>query len=352
MNSAAPSTIVLAGLDGSHPLAFLAVLGIFRAACIHRPASRLSWDRNSMRPILHGWVDTQADRKELIGAMLATITDATLRLDPKAYPSDVASISTDKYRQFAKSAVEREDGLASDLAACLAVEGVSEWWEPDEKQVKKGAVAGLRARPTLLSHAEGASGKVLVGMFRKFVSLRATPILSVDAAPIDAPATPKNRKLSRPPALTLEDFLNRLLAQWTYHCPNQYKPEVIFPAFRWDPAECRSGAFEADTPVGGNLPSVPGANAMAVLGLTLFPSVPSRGQVKTLCMVEGESGHHFTWPLWEPPLCLNVMRSTLSHDWSRATGAEREAIGITALFASARYTADKGSTFFRSAIAV
>jgi len=94
----------------------------------------------------------------------------------------------------------------------------------------------------------------------------------------------------------------------------------------WDVTDDRIYAIAAANPAKEKKKTNPGAEALAVLGLSRHPVYTSRdqrGRQRTLtsgCSGPWRRGGTYTWPLWKHPATPNAVRSLLAH----ATGGEKE----------------------------
>ncbi len=324
-------TMELKGIDGANPLGFLAALGVFRAAADAREQTRLSWSEE-FHPRLEHWDPAQADT--LIKVTCEAIRAACELLSEENYPSTIPSLELQAARRFLIKNLQLNNQMGLDFCSCLFAEGAPFLWEPKPAQKKAGMIAELRAEGTRLCHADNPAGKRLIGMFRQFADIDVHPLKRAE------------------PSRGLSFFIKEIFEQWKYHAPEEYKGKPRFPAFRWDPSENRPGAYEAEAPESDNLASVPGANALSLLGLTLFATVPSNGRAISACVYENHTRvNGFVWPLWSPPLSLIAVKSLLSHG-SVWLDDRRKMRGIRSVFRSKMSTTDNGSHFFDPAEAL
>jgi len=321
--------IQLAGLDGSNPLAFLAALGLLRSAARIRPCSKLCWSTGSFYAVLHGWEPEERDA--LADAAVSAITTACSILSETNYPSVIPSVRVKPCRDFCRAAIVSGDPMHLGLASSLSCEGARYLWEPNARQKKQGVQPEERARGSRLCNADNPGGKRLIGMFRQFPRILATTIAGESR--------------------NLKSFVTAVFDSWEYHSSGDYAGAVKFPAFRWDPAENRPAAHEAANPDGDNLPSIPGANALAVLGLTFFVTAPTPEAI-TACVDREDRRDRFTWPLWEMPLGCDAISSLLVNSSLWIDPLRRTKIGVASVFRCMRQTTDNGSHFFLDSFAI
>jgi hypothetical protein len=112
--------------------------------------------------------------------------------------------------------------------------------------------------------------------------------------------------------ITPEKLRRCLFGPWTW--PDAKR------SFRWDPAEDRRYAYGWSDPSGEEVRTEHGANLLAAMALPLFPSVPTEAGLATTAFDSRRGPPTFTWPVWQPWLGVDVVRSLL------ALGALRDAV--------------------------
>ncbi|HWG06487.1 MAG TPA: hypothetical protein VG271_15860 [Beijerinckiaceae bacterium] len=117
---------------------------------------------------------------------------------------------------------------------------------------------------------------------------------------------------------------------------------------RWDPADDRRYAMRWDDPSGDPIKTMRGANRLAIEALPLLPTMPTLPGLATTCF-KGSGARHtfFTWPIWDQPISVDVVRSVLARpvDLVAAGESERAAMGIVAVYSSQRITIGKFRNF-------
>ena len=115
---------------------------------------------------------------------------------------------------------------------------------------------------------------------------------------------------------TREDIISGLEGPWAYRSK--------LPSMRWDVVDDRVYALRPDDPSKDKKLTNPGPEALAILGMSLYPVFAGRDRTLT----QGCSGTwrrgSFSWPLWVRPMSLNSVRSILAHtgiDIAAGTGA-------------------------------
>jgi hypothetical protein len=291
------------GLDGGNPLLFLSSLGVFRLLCLHDPEACIRWlpgethhpvyrtnmERDALCDVLardFGWEPSESVAPEIgtnskkrktaksAGKKEEETRAARLKaLFPVVFTGDVIKRPVADFRELAERSVkapsEWPDALPiqDELVSAFACDGVI------EKKSKNGEIPGVA--PSLFSFSNGGSGKCLLKDFR-------TCAMRVKSGAI------RN-------------------VLW-----NEEKNEDYVTSLNWDPASQRSYAFQYGDP-GDQKNSAScdaTANALAFVGLTVFPSVPGRNGISTVGL--SSRGEAWTWPLWRPFLQLCVLRSVLN----------------------------------------
>lgn len=371
--SAAIPRLSLPGFDGSNPLGFLAALGTLAILSEGDATIRLGWQAaarwmpflQSGQPLdgvsvaarlaekLHGQrVDAGAERKreaaqkrfdaakkklkgveaalrklKLRGAereaarkkevepleqTQAVARDELLALLKQAVPSPELALgqrpdcTIAEFRQHATSM--RTDGSPANRASMdlLASFGTELEDLPDQ-----------RIAPTPFCFITGSGHQWFLDTARQLMSRK----------------QPTKQEPNPQPCVTPKSVRETLFVPWTY------SDEGL--SMRWDPAEDIRYALHLDDPGPVGAYTVWMANLLAYRALAFFPCAPgARGLVAT-GWTAGRESDRFTWPLWEPPLSADTIRSLLRH---RAFGEtdvatyrrELRARGVAAIFGARR----------------
>jgi hypothetical protein len=140
---------------------------------------------------------------------------------------------------------------------------------------------------------------------------------------------------------TVEQLRGALFASWSYSDPP--------PSLRWDPMDDRRYALRWNEPSSDPIRTVRGANALAIQGLPLFSTQPRGGTLGTTGFSRvSRKGTFFTWPIWEDPLPLDVVRSLLALRELQAESPAPQrlrALGVVEVFRSQRITQGKYRNF-------
>lgn len=114
------------------------------------------------------------------------------------------------------------------------------------------------------------------------------------------------------------------------------------PSLSWDASVARMYALRAGNPSKERRGSVPGANWLAVVGLTFFPVVVRAGWLVTTGVSGRWKDSTFTWPVWSPRAELPAIASLLVLDAAAWTQRERLAYGIDTVLRSRILRSDQG----------
>lgn len=270
----------LRGLPGDNPLGFLAALGVQAALAEQDLDHKLRWTDD---PIPHPVVSPAlglegianvvlaASERWLSGPALSEALDPKLKLKPPHIR---------EYLSCARSA-----GASGSLAWCLLAEDSLD--------------NGGAAKPSALYFTAGQM---------KFVTMARTILSEVTEA----------------------EIVDDIARPWRY---NSERGSLM-----WDCVDDRDHALSAADPTDKSRnPKLtnPGAEALAIVGLSRYPCFASpEGTVTQGCSGSWKRGT-FTWPLWTVPATVRSVRSLLSQvaassgnnggrtDWYRAWGVHR-----------------------------
>ena len=270
---------LLPGLPGDNPLGFLAALGVQVALADQPGDHRLHWiDDPIPYPVLSPsrGLDEIAQAVDevaqawLDGPALDQSIDLSLKLKP------------DEIREYLRRG--RNARSSGSLSACLLAENSLD--------------NGGKAKPSDLYFTAGQ---------QKFVSIARTILGRV----------------------TEEEIVGDLAKSWRYHSERE--------SLMWDCVDDRVHALSAADPTDKSRnPKLtnPGAEALAVIGLSRYPCfASSQGTLTQGCSGSWKRGR-FVWPLWSVPATAQSVRSLLAQvaapegderraDWYRAWGISR-----------------------------
>ena len=311
-NQRSDGLIILYGLDGSNPLAFLAALGTLRTLTLAWPDRkvRMAWEQHAgaWRPVL--WASRSLNEGELIQALYEHLK--TMKGHLALRLGDDLSVSPDSFRCHAEKCVDAADGcsrnkamIAVDFAAAFACDALAN---------EQG-----RVQDTALRTMSGAGHQHFLKSMRWIVE-----------------------QTSR------EHLRKTLFERWTYDDP------VKSQTLRWDPADDSRYALQWRDPSGDPLRNqrggMLGANRLAIEGLPLIVCVPVGKYLRTTGFVGiGSRDTFWAWPIWSCSLSLDICRSILAqlspfNEAPRNNARFRE-MGIIAAFQSQRITVGKFRNF-------
>ena len=291
--------LLLTGLDGANPLAFLAALGTLRGLTIAWPERRvcLSWKpQDTWRPCLH--VDDGAlDEEEVLDGLErfmemrpghealeigVNVTGPPIHLPPlpkgcgscKTGPFDDLKVHPEWFRWLALSAAESalpERRAQADFMAAFANDAILN---------ERGSNKGKFVDSTQLQLCNGAG-------HQHFLS--------------------RMRTLSEVNAVGRDNLYDCLFSQWQ-------RPDTRAWTMRWDPADDRRYALRWDDPTPQDKEGVTekGANRLAFEALPLFPVMPIGKMRVTTGFSERNRQTIWTWPIWDVPIGIDVTKSILA----------------------------------------
>ena len=299
-----PAGLLLRGLDGSNPLAFLAALGTLRTLTLALPNEgvRMNWEQHdgAWRPKV--FCSLSGDSDALVVKIDQELRKAETR--PCFAIGDNLNLPAGDFRTHLLKAVEKPDALVTSQARVdvdfLAAFGSEAITDDDGTMTD-----------TALRTMSGAGHQHFLKFFRELV------------------------------AKTDADHLRRSL-----FIPWDYADEGRGMNLRWDPADDRRYALRWEDPSGDPSKTMRGANRLAIEALPLLPTIPIEGKLATTCFEgKGARDTFFTWPIWSTPVNCDVVRSLLASDVKAIDAPHRKARGIAAAFTSARITTGKFRNF-------
>jgi hypothetical protein len=135
---------------------------------------------------------------------------------------------------------------------------------------------------------------------------------------------------------TAKHLTEALFGPWLYQDDGRKK------TLRWDPTEYRKHALRWQDPTSDKIiPTVRGANRLAIEALPLFATMPigSRSQTSGF----DRRGRRFTWPIWQPLMSVKLVQSVLSGNELCSERPDRtllSKLGICEVFRSTRIALD------------
>lgn len=247
---------VLQGLPGDNPLGFLAALGVQVALAAQDGKHTLHWtDRPIPHPVLHPAVELQIIAQAVLTIVRQWLDSPALgeTVDPKL------KLKPHKIREYLRSS--RDFGLSGVLASCLLAE---------DSLDNSG-----KAKPSDLYFTAGN---------QKFLTMARTILSEV----------------------TEKEIRDDMGKPWSYHSKRE--------SLMWDSTDDRLHAYSAFDPTSPQSPKLtnPGAEALAVIGLSRYPCFAgSQGTLTQGCSGSWKRGH-FVWPLWTLPATVRSVQFLLS----------------------------------------
>ena len=254
--------VLLCGLDGANPLGFLAALGAFRLLSIENSSVKLAWQlfNGAWRPKLFGIQVPLAQLGSELHAAIGKLDQSVWSFDEKL------PFAAARLRQKASSSLRDVSSTSRGLADAIAALGV-ECCIDDKGNFKDTALRMVRTGD--------AAGQGLLAYGKKILD-----------------------------STTASEIQTAITDPWLYtdkQC-----------ALRWDPAENRGYALQWGNPSDDGALSVRGGNCLALVAMTLLPTIPKKGQVETTGFgLKKPKQSSYTWPIWKHPVGLDVSNSLL-----------------------------------------
>lgn len=299
--------LILRGIDGANLLGFLAAIGVLRTASsvwlIDLP--QMGWCKyeGAWRPYLLS--RPGVNEAELVSRLYEKL----IQMDqhPSFSFSDDLSLPPSIFRSetiSAKTKAMPNDRCHVDFLSAFGSESVTE---------KTGNIAD-----TAMRTMSGAGHQHFLGTIRQLV---------------------KDTKMHH--------IHKAMFSQWMYDDPAEKH------CMRWDPFDDVRYALQWRNPSGDPgrkvRGSMWGANRLAIEALPLFPTAPKGRGLETTGFTQ-QKGHGIalTWPIWEPPVTIETVRSILAIEQLQHLRPDREMLkrkGIVEIFKCQRLTQGKFRNF-------
>ncbi|APR87004.1 hypothetical protein A7982_12353 [Minicystis rosea] len=294
------SELLLTGLDGKNPLAFLAALGVLGALADRtpegRPEPRLAWrEVGTYRPVIIDGPD-RAALLDVLAEDLASF-QAEPAIDRVRYPKNGDGPVAHDLKPppgFFAAYLDRlvDEGLRRSLAfaASFATDVARD--------------GGGNTKPTALHFTAGQ--QELLAMVRELID-----------------------------GVRPADLEEALFGPWRYTRP--------LPVLSWDNTSARDYAIRAGDPSKEKKQGVPGADWLAFRGLPFFRVAPVGDAIITTGCHGGWKTGTFRWPLWRDPLPRSVVRALLtSPELDNVAPQVLDARGIAIVFEAGIRRSDQG----------
>lgn len=284
--------LVLNGLDGSNPLAWLAAVGVVLVASEERDDVRLRWEYGGRwRPVISGGPETLESLVDLLERDLRNCaSDPALALEYDGKrdlkpPRGEFRTYLIALKQAAASGSRRSVDWAAAFATDVAIDNNG------------------NTKPTALHFTAGQ--QQFLQMVHELIE-----------------------------GVTRDDLREAIEGPWTYSRP--------LPVLGWDATSTRDYALRASNPSTDKKLGVPGADWLAVRGLAMLSAVPRGIRVFTTGCEGGWKDGRFRWPVWTAPASVAVVRSLLRLETESLSPADRSARGVGAVFSSGIKRSDQG----------
>lgn len=250
-------TIRLSGLAPERLLAVLALYGTMRALETARPewAPTVAWEGPPWRPVLSAATPETLTEDLVAEAALAGIADWAPAFDFDGH-ADIKH-TPEAFKAWAKD----RTGNAAAVAAALASDAVT----------KRNNAAQVQPTPLCAIFGQG---------HQHFLSRLESNLDTGTADPTE-----------------IADALFR----WRYEREGTKRrgQRIVKGSLRLDPQEDRRYALAAGDPSAEAVTTIPGANRLAPLGLTLMPVVPRNNRLAATATQRPRRGPvHILWPVW------------------------------------------------------
>ena len=125
-----------------------------------------------------------------------------------------------------------------------------------------------------------------------------------------------------------------------------WRYESKAPSLGWDVTDDRVYALRANNPSPETKLTNPGAEALALMGLSLYPVFAGQGRTNTQgCSGSWKAGW-YSWPLWRKPATPRAVRSLLANAYDHAAASNRRrwyrSWGISTILRSSIRRSDQG----------
>ncbi len=263
--SRSKSILILEGLDGSNPLAYLAALGTFRSLSLHSSESefQLTWTKakGAWRPALISNAGEKLTEEKLLDLL-----EICLKVSPDQHPAVRLSALVDAQGI-------RKCFLESSEAATHADRQDAEWLSCNGSEL-----------------ADPASISQLQTTRRDYHSINVNGLL---------------------------DTTNREHVRRTLFLPWDYSDPIAGVSLHLEPREDRRHAYQWHVPSGDPTRSTSGgmigANRLALEAWPLFQSLPAGDKLATVGFRGLKANNtRFVWPIWSKPIDIDTLRSVLS----------------------------------------
>ncbi|MYD03533.1 MAG: hypothetical protein F4X21_01035 [Acidimicrobiia bacterium] len=290
----------LPGLEGNNPLGFFAALGVQVVFDEEEQRPRLWWT-NDIVP--HAVVDDEFDTEKIVNSTMSLIRrmldSPTLNPSTGTKADNTAKFDPEHIRPYLESTkdVDIDVRLASALVAERSLDG-----------------SGKKAKPTDLYFTAGKMNFLEIA-----------------------------RDLME--QVTCDHLVEAINGPWRY--------SSTMSSLLWDVADDRIYALAPINPANDKKLTNPGAEALALLGLSrhpVFAGRDNRGRDRTLtsgCEGPWRSNNTYTWPIWTQPASGQAVRSLLAQVKGKVSANENRVAwyrgwGVSMVMTSEIQRSDQG----------
>ena len=300
MTTSDESALRLSALDGGNLLSFLAAVGALRTATL----AERCWNWRMKWVSCNGiWTPELVSDRSIVAAELIEILASVLKRETPEFNfgKDLA-LSPERFREVARDAqrcATRQERAFADFVAAFGCDALT----VDE---------GKTIQDTALRTMGGAGHQHFVGTMRQL-------------------ARDTND----------QDLYLSLFEPWNYSDRKL--------GLRWDPEEDRRYALRWENPTAGDgVPTMHGANRLAMEALPLLATAPCGKRLETTGFMRTGRTIRISWPIWDCPLGMDTVRSVLSMPGFQPLEPDRSAlhaVGIVEVYRSRRLTVGKFRNF-------
>lgn len=288
--------MLLAGLDGSNPLAFLAALGLIQTIQLYDPKEKplMYWTRHAgaWRPVLLN-----------------------------------KPIQTDCFCESLEQTLKNLDTTPFNIDDKLPFEA-SKLRQESMKLLRTGHYTNRRTLDILSAFGSDA----YVNNEGIFQDTRLRMIRSADVVGNGLPAY--SREICK--ETSAKDLQRTLFHTWDYADEGR--------SLRLDPNEDRQYALRAGDPSKESVMSMRGANRLAIEGMALMYTAPVGRSLASAGFSEFNKKIYYTWPLWETPIALDTIKSIVTSKLLQRENMDKRymsAMGVVAVFRCRRFATSK-----------
>jgi len=263
------SELLLRGIDGANPLGFLAALGATITVNHFCPEVKIYWrqESNAWRPVLLGCGSDEGAFIHNLHKALSSTSTAPFDIKKKM------PFSADEFSEILKDTQSKVMLGDRRLADFLVAYG-SEVLPPRDRDNKE------------------------------FQNTRFIMVRSGDSAGQGFPFYARKIR----DATEIKNLQDALFETW------EYRDDKF--SLRWDPLEDQRyalGWYDPSTKKDKYaLKTMIGANSLALEALVLFPTMPIYGSLATTGFFQDKKRVFFTWPIWNRPVTIEILRSLVS----------------------------------------